>query len=60
MMGLIGIILFWIATVAISIRFGTEIIANDLLKVNRINQSEFNNFISWDYIISKIKDDIRD
>ena len=41
MMGLIFIVLFWIITIAVSMKFGAELVANDLHKVNRINNSEY-------------------
>lgn len=59
MMGLIFIVLFWIITIAISMQFGAELVANDLHKINRINNSEYENFISWEYLIEKIRDGIQ-
>jgi len=59
MMGLIFIVLFWIITIAISMQFGAELVADDLHKVNRINNSEYENFISWKYLIEKIKNGLQ-
>ena len=59
MMGLIFIVLLRIITIAVSMQFGAEVGANDLHKVNRINNSEYENFISWKYLIEKIKNGIQ-
>ena len=59
MMGLIFIVLFCIITIVVSMQFGVELIANDLHRVNRINNSEYENFISWKYLIEKIKNGIQ-
>jgi hypothetical protein len=59
MIELIFIVLFWIITIAVSMQFGAELVADDLHRVNRINNLEYENFISWKYLIEKIRDEIQ-
>lgn len=53
--GLIGIILFWILSIALGVRFGAETVANQLYQHNRISNSEYKEFISWEYLWNKVK-----
>lgn len=60
MVGLIGIILFWILSVALGVRFGAETVASQLYQHNRISNSEYKEFISWKYLWNKLKEGIRE
>ena len=56
MVGLIGIVLFWILTVTLSLQCGAEIVALYLYKKHRISTEEYNEFISWKFLFNKIRD----
>ena len=60
MVGLIGIVLFWILSIALGVRFGIEIIASQLYQYNRISSSEYKEFISWEYLWDKLKEGMRE
>lgn len=60
MVGLIGIVLFWILSVALGVRFGAEIVASQLYKRNRISSSEYIEFISWEYLWNKVKEGVQE
>ena len=56
MVGLIGIILFWILTVVLSLQCGAEIIALYLHKKHRINDEEYKELISLKFLFTKIRE----
>ena len=60
MIGLIGIVLFWILSVALGVRFGAETVANQLYQRNRISCSEYKEFISWEYLWNKLKEGVQE
>ena len=60
MVGLIVIVLFWILSIALGIRFGVETVASQLYQRNRINYSEYKEFISWEYLWNKLKEGMRE
>lgn len=59
MIGLIGIVLFWVLSVALGVRFGAETVASQLYQCNRISNSEYKEFISWEYLWDKLKEGMR-
>ena len=60
MVGLIGIVLFWILSVALGVRFGAETVASQLYHRNRISNSEYKEFISWEYLWNKLKEGVQE
>lgn len=60
MIGIIGIVLFWILSVALGVRFGAETVASQLYQRNRISNSEYKEFISWEYLWNKLKEGMRE
>lgn len=60
MVGLIGIVLFWILSVALGVRFGAETVASQLYQRNRISSSEYKEFISWEYFWDKLKEGVQE
>ena len=56
MIGLIGIILFWILTTVLSLQCGAEIIALYLHKKHRINEEEYKELISLKFLLTKIRE----
>lgn len=56
MVGLIGIVLFWIVTTVLSLQCGAEIVALYLRKRHRINEEEYEELISLKFLFTKIKE----
>ena len=60
MIGLIVIVLFWVLSVALGVRFGAETVASQLYQRNRTSNSEYKEFISWEYLWNKLKEGVQE